>query len=515
MTKLPAPLLLLALAAPLAAEVTFNEHIAPLIHQNCTGCHRPDQSGPFSLITYRDVKKRSRTIQEVLLDRYMPPWKPTNTNIHFANDRRLSDEQIKLFSAWVKAGAPEGDPSRKPKAPEYPSGWYLGEPDLVVTMNGKFEVPAEGRDIYRSFVFPLQLSEDKWVKAVELRPKARSAVHHALFFIDSSGQARKLDGRDGRAGLNGMGFQQAQFRPGQQLSSSAFDGSDGLGGHVPGATPARLPGDLAMFLPKGSDVVMQTHFHPSGKKEVEQAELALYFADKAPRNELVAIQIPPAFGIAKNIDIPAGTKKYVVSESFTLPVPVDAILINGHAHYICRTMKMTATLPDGSETVLLEIEDWDLDWQDAYQFKKPIALPAGTVLRSRIVYDNSSANPENPNSPPKRMKWGPESDDEMGSITLTVVPRNKEDAAKLAEAQTTQFFMSGLTPNDSNEDGLIQIGEVYPALRGITFSPQFDKDQNQVLDKAELPVALRAAVQFVKGLQGLQGLQRLRRDQPR
>ena len=160
-------------------------------------------SRPFSLITYKDVRKRSLTIRETLFDRYMPPWKPVNTNIHFANNRRLSDEEIELFSQWVEAGTPEGDPEKKPKVPEYPSGWYLGEPDLVVTMQGKFEVPAEGRDIYRSFIFPLQLPEDKWVKAVELRPKARSAVHHALFFIDPTGTARKRDGRDGKAGCPG------------------------------------------------------------------------------------------------------------------------------------------------------------------------------------------------------------------------------------------------------------------------------------------------------------------------
>jgi hypothetical protein len=131
------------IAAPLAAEVTFNEHIAPLIHQNCTGCHRPDQSGPFSLITYQDVKKRSGTIEDVLQDRYMPPWKPVNRNLHYANDRRLGQEQIDLFSKWVAGGTPEGDPKKQPKVPDYPSGWYLGEPDLVVTMNGQFEVPAE------------------------------------------------------------------------------------------------------------------------------------------------------------------------------------------------------------------------------------------------------------------------------------------------------------------------------------------------------------------------------------
>ncbi|HBM76576.1 MAG TPA: hypothetical protein DD438_00585, partial [Verrucomicrobiales bacterium] len=275
--------------------------------------------------------------------------------MHYANDRRLSDEQIELFGRWVKDGMPEGTSSKNPEVPEYPSGWYLGEPDLVIKMKGKFEVPAEGRDIYRSFVFPLQLPEDKWVKAVELRPKAKSAVHHALFFIDSNGAARKMDGRDGKAGISGMGF--LRQAGGVTDPAAAFGGGNGgLGGHVPGATPAKLPGDLAMFLPKGSDVVMQTHFHPSGKKEVEEAELALYFAKKAPEVNLVPIQIPPFFGATKAINIPAGDQDYVVEDSITLPVPVKAVSVGGHAHYICRAMSMTATLPDGKKITLMDID---------------------------------------------------------------------------------------------------------------------------------------------------------------
>lgn len=498
--------LLVALATPLAAEVTFNEHIAPLVHENCTGCHRPGQSGPFQLITYKDVRKRSSTIEEVLLDRYMPPWKPVNTNLHFANNRRLTDKQIATFGEWVKAGTPEGDPKKKPTPPEYPSTWYLGEPDLIVTMKGSFEIPAEGRDIYRSFLFPVKLPEDKWVKAVELRPKAKSSVHHALFFIDSSGQARRDDGKDGKAGFRGMSFLRGQRGANGDPISGAFGGANGLGGHVPGATPAKLPGDLAMFLPKGSDIVMQTHFHPSGKKEVEQAELALYFTDKAPAINLVPIQLPPVFGRAARIDIPAGEKNYVIEDSMTLPVPVNGVLVGGHAHYICKTMTMTATLPGGKEIMLMDIQDWDLDWQDRYQFKKPLDLPAGTVLKTKLVYDNSANNPENPFSPPRRIRWGQESTDEMGSVTLTVVPKNKKDAPVLAKAQRDHLISSfARRPNrerpreenrdggqdrldvksyDKNGDGLIQEAEVAPNFRDRIFS-RYDKDGNKVLNKDE------------------------------
>ena len=162
----------------------------------------------------------------MILDRYMPPWKPVNKKMNYANDRRLTDEEIELFGKWVEEGMPEGDSSKSPKLPDYPSGWYLGKPDLVIKMKGKFEVPAEGRDIYRSFVFPLQLEEDKWIKAVELRPKAKSAVHHALFFIDSNGAARKMDGQDGKAGISGMGF----LRQGGGITdpAAAFGGGGAL-----------------------------------------------------------------------------------------------------------------------------------------------------------------------------------------------------------------------------------------------------------------------------------------------
>ena len=506
-------LLILAPLLPSSAKVTFNEHIAPLVHQNCTGCHRAGQNGPFHLISYRDVRKRALTINDVILDRYMPPWKPVNKKMNYANDRRLTDEEIELFGKWVEEGMPEGDSSKSPKLPDYPSGWYLGKPDLVIKMKGKFEVPAEGRDIYRSFVFPLQLEEDKWIKAVELRPKAKSAVHHALFFIDSNGAARKMDGQDGKAGISGMGF----LRQGGGITdpAAAFGGGNGgLGGHVPGATPAKLPGDLAMFLPRGSDVVMQTHFHPSGKKEVEEAELALYFADKSPEVNLVPIQIPPFFGATKGINIPAGEENYIVEDSITLPVPVKAVSVGGHAHYICKSMVMTASLPDGEEITLMSIDDWDLDWQDRYQFEKPLDLPAGTVLKTRLVYDNSASNPENPNSPPRRITWGQESDDEMGSVTLIVVPENNGKIQAIKDAQRAQLITSAaeaiqkasrtflnVKNYDDNGDGLIQYNEVPGRMRSRIFG-RFDKDGDKILDEVEQPEVQKYLDSILGGFRG-------------
>jgi mono/diheme cytochrome c family protein len=374
------------------ADVTFAKDIAPIVYRSCASCHRPDQSGPFSLLTYDEVKQHSETILAVTSNRYMPPWKPIHGDIEFANNRQLKDEEIALFQAWVDADCPSGDLSTAPVVPQFPSKWQLGEPDLVVTMAESFEIPADGPDVYRSFVLPLNLPEDKWIKAIELRPSAAGVVHHALFFITEH-QASSRPAGDGQPGMRGMGF----IRPGNIQGQNLDRLASGLGGYVPGAVPNRLPGDLARYLPKGCDIIMQTHFHPTGKVEHEQSEMGLYFADKEPEHKLVPIQVPPMFGIGAGIDIPAGESNYLLEESFTLPADVLAHEIGGHAHYICRSMNLVAKLPDGKELTILNIDDWDLDWQDQYQLATALSLPKGTVITSKIVYDNSANNP--------LMKW--------------------------------------------------------------------------------------------------------------
>lgn len=227
--------------------VTFSEHIAPIIFNNCTRCHRPGEAVPFKLMSYRDVQKRGRTILDVVQRRYMPPWQPEPGHGDFRDERRPSDRQIALLQRWVQSDMAEGDAQKLPKLPEFPQGWYLGKPDLIVTMDQAFDVPADGPDLYRNFVLPLNLTADKWVTAIDIRASARAVVHHALYFRDETGSARKLEGKDGQPGFSGMGFR----------------GSGQLGGWAVGATPAKLPDDLAWPLPKGSDLVVQTHFHPS------------------------------------------------------------------------------------------------------------------------------------------------------------------------------------------------------------------------------------------------------------
>ncbi len=468
-----------------AAEVTFNGDIGPLLHEKCASCHRPGEAGPFALLSYEDVTRKAKTIVRVLEDKSMPPWHATASTVPYAHDRRLTEEEIRRVVAWVDSGMPKGEGS-EPTPPAFPEGWTLGEPDIILTMAEGFPVPAEGSDIYRNFALKLRLPEDKWVKAVELRPSARSVVHHALFFLDSTGSGVAQDGKDGRPGFQGMGFRR----------------TGSLGGYVPGATARFLPSDYAMALPKGSDLILAAHFHPSGKAELEKSTVGIYLADAPPSRTLANLQVPAAFGAGMKIDIPAGESNYTVRDTFTLPVEVDAIAVGGHAHYLCETVRMTAKLPGGGETVLLGIEDWDLNWQDRYTFAQPVRLPSGTVLETVMVYDNSAANLDNPFSPPRRVRWGHESTDEMGSVTLLVSPVPGQEEQALANAArkanievlgavasrpreaASMILARRIQGLDTNGNGRIESGEIPEHQRQRAL--KFDRDGDGALNKEEI-----------------------------
>ena len=403
-----------------AGTITFSEHIAPIVFENCSSCHRPKEAAPFSLMSYRDVQKRGELILNVVEDRYMPPWHARSKDFEFQDNRALSEGEIELIGDWVESGMAEGDASKLPDLPEFTEGWQLGEPDLVVSMIEAYTLYAEGPDIYRNFVIPLNLDEDKWIQAIEFRPGVRSVVHHSLFFYDTSGKAKKRDGEDPVPGFQTM--EGGQVR----------DGS--LGGWALGGNPKKLPDGLALYLPKDADLILSTHFHPSGKEETEISTVGFHFADKPPKMRFTGIQLPPAFGALAGIDIPAGDSHYVKSDSFVLPVDVKAFGIGSHAHYLGKSMKMTATLPNGTVKELMSIPDWDFSWQESYRFNDYISLPAGTRLDAEVVWDNSEDNFNNPNIPPKRVRWGRESEDEMGSLTLQVIPADQGEFRELRKA---------------------------------------------------------------------------------
>lgn len=391
-----------------AAAPTYNKDIAPILYQNCAGCHRPGEVAPFSLLTYQDAAKRAALIAGITKARTMPPWKAEPGYGEFKDARRLTDEQLALIQDWAKAGAPEGNPAAKPKPPVFPEGWQLGTPDRVASIAAKFTVPADGNDQFRCFVIPMNLDRDLNIGAVEFRPDNRRVVHHALVFTDPLGQARKLaegspDG--GYTCFGGPGFPAGI-----------------LGGWAPGTVPIKSEPGYAAVLRKGTDLVLQIHYHPDGKPETDRSSLGLFLTDPPTKGRALLLMRN------NQIDIPPGDNHYVVKASVELPSDAQLLRITPHAHYLCKEMKIDAHLPDGSVTPLIWIKDWDFNWQGAYAYAKPVPLPKGTRVEMTYIYDNSEMNPRNPVHPPVEVTYGEQTTNEMGLAFLSFALPTPADA---------------------------------------------------------------------------------------
>ena len=417
-------------APPGTAPVTFAETIAPIVYENCVGCHRPGEAAPFPLLTYEEVARRGSLIAQVTASRYMPPWHAEPGFGEFAGERRLTATQIAAIAAWVEGGMPRGDERRMPPVPAFSDGWQLGEPDLVLEMPAAYEVPASGPDSFRNFVIPTGLAEERWIQAIEYRPSARTVVHHAVFAAVPGGSLASRDGLDGRPGFGGLSA--------VGLVGGGQD-SRGLGGWAVGGRPVPLPDGVAMRLDTGSDFLLQLHLHPSGKPERERSLIGIHFADRAPGQELRSIEIPSLFAIGKGLDIPAGATAYTIADSFTLPADIRVFSAAAHAHYLGREFKATATLPDGSTRPLLWIRDWNFNWQDTYVYRTPFVLPKGSRIDVTMVYDNSADNPRNPSNPPRRARWGEQSLDEMGAVALSYQLVHETDLPAVTDALAARF----------------------------------------------------------------------------
>jgi mono/diheme cytochrome c family protein len=388
------------------ANPTFNRDVAPILYKNCVRCHRPDNIAPFPLLTYEDAKKRATLIAHVTEKRLMPPWKPKPGHGEFQEEMRLTPTELAILRQWTEKGMPEGNPSDLPQPPRFKEGWQLGTPDMILKQSKPFTIPAEGRDIYQHFVFPLGLTKERYLKAVEVRPGNRRVVHHAVGLLDKSGTARKLDAKTPEPGYPGMG-------------SSGFLPAGFTPGFVPGQTPRAARKGRAIVIPADSDLVMQIHYHPSGKVETDQTEIGLYFTDEKPTVDGNILILG-----SKDIDIAPGDSAYRVSDTFKLPVDVTVESIWAHMHLIGKDVQVWAELPNGKEQKMLWIEDWDFNWQDGYLYKKPFRLPKGTIIRAEFTFDNSANNPRNPNNPPQRVLIGEGSTDEMAGLIITVETEN-------------------------------------------------------------------------------------------
>jgi len=385
------------------AEVSFARDVAPILNERCVSCHRPGGGGPFPLTSAAEAAAVAPMLVEVTRDRTMPPWPPRPDPAHtLVGERWLSDAEIAVLARWTAAGCPPGDAADLPPPPRFVEGWQLGRPDLVVRMPEPFIVPADGPDVFRNFVVPLDIPADRVVAAIEFHPGDHRVVHHAVLFLDESGQARTLDAADPRPGYEGFG-------------GPGFLPSGALGGWSVGNTARRLPGGRGRYLRQGSDLVVQVHYHPDGVERTDRSEIGIYFVDEPVAEFLADRQRLVGSIWAANylLDIPAGDANHAVAARYRLPREVTIVGVVPHMHLLGRSVRVRADLPGGERRVILDIPAWNYAWQDEYLYEQPFSLPVGTELVVEAVFDNSAANPSNPSTPPRRVVWGDGTLDEM------------------------------------------------------------------------------------------------------
>ena len=399
-------------------QVTYTEHVAPLILARCASCHRPGQVAPFALLDEADVRDHAEQIVEVTGSRFMPPWKPVPGHGEFAGDRSLTPAQIEIFARWVAAGTPTGPEHARPPVPEFGEGWLGGEPDLVLNLDEPYELGGEGLDRYRNFVIPAGVDRKLWVRGWELDPGNPKVVHHAILSVDRGGWARDQDAAD-----PGPGFEAMEAVGGQSPNGFYLV-------WAPGTVPTLASEGTAWSLGPGTDLILQLHLQPSGKPEAVAPRIGLYLTDAPPTRPGLTLRVGDA-----PIDIAPGDADYVMTDTLELAADATLLSVFPHAHYLARSVEIRATLPDGSERWLLDIADWDFAWQDQYRYREGVALPAGTRVDLAIRYDNSAANPRNPHAPPRRVVTGPNSTDEMGNATFEVLPHDRAGLLALREAK--------------------------------------------------------------------------------
>jgi hypothetical protein len=394
-------------APPSPPEVTtgptFSKEVVRIFQQHCQSCHHPGDIGPFSMMTYADTRLHAADIKLMTASKRMPPWKPTAGCGDFtdADARTLTDAEIATIGQWVDGGAREGNRADLPTSIDFSGGWSLGQPDLVLKNPNAYQPPANG-DMYRCYTMPANTTADQYVSAIDVHPGDRGSVHHVIAYLDTTGESVKLDEADPQPGYQCFGG------PGFSISNPA---AATLGGWAPGARPTFLPDGVALSLPANARVVLQVHYHShDGHPLADQTEIGIYYAKQKPAKLLRILPL-----INQSFTIPPNSSKYEVTAALPIQMPfaTHLVFVSPHMHLLGRTMSVQAALPGKASACLIDIADWDFNWQGMYRYKNPIALPAGTALVAKATYDNSVDNPRNPNDPPQAVSWGEATTDEM------------------------------------------------------------------------------------------------------
>lgn len=363
-----------------AAAPTFSKDVAPILHKRCVECHRPGEAAPMALRTYQEARPWAKAIKQSTLARTMPPWHADPAQTHFANSRRLTEQEVQTIAKWADNGAPEGDSKDLPKLPAYVEGWKIGKPDFTIDMGAEFKIPAEGVIRYQYYTVDPGFTEDKWIQAVEVRPGQRSQVHHILVFVREGGK------RVTRAG--------EQF-------------SDMLIGYAPGVPSIEFDADTAFLVKAGSKLLFQVHYTPNGKEAVDRSVLGLKFRSDKPKYRAFS-----GSATQLRLAIPPNEPNHEVKASWTFREDVTLLDMTPHMHLRGKAFEYVLTYPDGRSEKLLSVPKYDFNWQLSYILAEPRKIPAGSRIDATAWYDNSANNKYNPD-PTKTVRWGDQTFEEM------------------------------------------------------------------------------------------------------
>ena len=381
-----------------AQTPTYNERISCILFEHCTSCHHEGGIAPFSLMDYSEASSAAFGMQGSINAGSMPPWPPNNEYSELAHPRLLAQDEIDAINEWVNNGVPEGA-GMPPQPPVYSGNETITDPDLVLTMP-QFTINSLNNDDYRCFVIPTGLLQDVYITEIEIVPGNGEAVHHVILYQDITLTPVTLDAQDPGPGYTSFGG----------TGSSA---STSIGGWVPGQGTKVYPNGMGVKLPAGANVIMQVHYPMTANGQQDQTKVNIKYTTTPVRELLIT---SPLHHGALNEGILAlpPNQETTFTTQYALPLYDITILdVSPHMHLLGKTIKAWATTPLGQTIPLIDIPQWDFEWQGFYDFKNPIRLPAGSVLHSTATYDNTASNPSNPNSPPQWVFVGEATTEEM------------------------------------------------------------------------------------------------------
>lgn len=415
-------------AAAMAATPTFNKDVLPILQKHCQGCHRPGEIAPMSLLSYTEARPWAKSMKAAVISEKMPPWFADPKYGHFANDRRLSADEVATISGWVDAGAPEGNLKDAPPPIKFQDGWNI-KPDMIIEMPKDFQVKATGTINYQNILVKAHFTEDKWVVAAEMRPGNAKVVHHMRTIVRPPGSTWLASAIPGEA-----------YEEGSEAMGGAKDGTDLLGKYNPGLGAQSFDVDgSAKFIPKGSDIVFNIHYTSVGTPQTDRSKVGLVFAKAPPKKRY---WMSPGTPAAFNLVIPAGDSNAEVVSEVTVGVDdAKLVYIQPHMHLRGKDYEVRVTYPTGEAETIFKGK-WNFDWQVGYQLAKPLPVPKGTRIMSIAHYDNSANNKFNPD-PGKTILWGDQNWDEMQSGFLGLVFDVHTDVSKVFQSSGPSLMPRG------------------------------------------------------------------------